>query len=106
MQTHINLADIRSFVLIAQLGNFTKAAEQLGVSRSHVSRQITNLEQQIGVTLLQRTTRTLNLTEAGKVLYKQCETALHNIDQAVMAVVDDVEDLRGDIRINCVGGAI
>ncbi|MDF5688929.1 LysR family transcriptional regulator, partial [Vibrio parahaemolyticus] len=41
MQTHINLADIRSFVLIAQLGNFTKAAEQLGVSRSHVSRQIT-----------------------------------------------------------------
>ncbi|MDF5457003.1 LysR family transcriptional regulator, partial [Vibrio parahaemolyticus] len=104
MQTHINLADIRSFVLIAQLGNFTKAAEQLGVSRSHVSRQITNLEQQIGVTLLQRTTRTLNLTEAGKVLYKQCETALHNIDQAVMAVVDDVEDLRGDIRINCVGG--
>ncbi|MDF5662810.1 LysR family transcriptional regulator, partial [Vibrio parahaemolyticus] len=73
MQTHINLADIRSFVLIAQLGNFTKAAEQLGVSRSHVSRQITNLEQQIGVTLLQRTTRTLNLTEAGKVLYKQCE---------------------------------
>ncbi|EDN58542.1 transcriptional regulator [Vibrio antiquarius] len=104
MQTHINLADIRSFVLIAQLGNFTKAAEQLGVSRSHVSRQITNLEQQIGATLLQRTTRTLKLTEAGKVLYKQCETALHNIDQAVMAVVDDVEELRGEIRINCVGG--
>ncbi len=104
MQTHINLADIRSFVLIAQLGNFTKAAEELGVSRSHVSRQITNLEQQIGATLLQRTTRTLKLTEAGKVLYKQCETALHNIDQAVMAVVDDVEELRGEIRINCVGG--
>ncbi|WP_199911603.1 helix-turn-helix domain-containing protein [Dongshaea marina] len=48
MLNTINLADIRSFVLIAELGNFTKAAETLGVSRSHVSRQISNLEKQMG----------------------------------------------------------
>ncbi|MDF2152871.1 LysR family transcriptional regulator [Vibrio sp. CAU 1672] len=104
MQTHINLADIRSFVLIAQLGNFTKAAEALAVSRSHVSRQISQLEKQMGVTLLLRTTRTLKLTEAGKTFYSQCEAALHRIDQAVLAAVDDVEEVRGEIRINCVGG--
>ncbi|MBN3492555.1 LysR substrate-binding domain-containing protein [Vibrio neptunius] len=104
MLNQINLADIRSFVLIAQLGNFTKAAEALGVSRSHVSRQISSLENQIGVTLLIRTTRTLKLTEAGKAFYQQCERALHNIDQALLAAVDDVEKVQGEIKINCVGG--
>ncbi|MCH1931177.1 LysR family transcriptional regulator [Shewanella sp. A25] len=104
MQTQVNLADIRSFVLIAQLGNFTKAADELGVSRSHVSRQISQLELKMGVRLLHRTTRTLKLTEAGKSLYSRCETALNSIEQAVLSIVDDVDEVRGDIRINCVGG--
>jgi len=47
MINKVNLADIRSFVLIAKLGNFTKAAEALSVSRSHVSRQISSLEKQM-----------------------------------------------------------
>ncbi|MGY3572194.1 LysR family transcriptional regulator [Vibrio paucivorans] len=104
MINQINLADIRSFVLIAKLGNFTKAAEELEVSRSHVSRQISNLEAQMGVTLLIRTTRTLKLTDAGKAFYQQCEQSLHGIDQALLAAVDDVESVRGEIKINCVGG--
>lgn len=73
MLNKVNLADIRSFVLIAQLGNFTKAAEALSVSRSHVSRQISGLEAQMGVTLLNRTTRTLRLTHAGERFYHDCE---------------------------------
>ncbi|USD43169.1 LysR family transcriptional regulator [Vibrio sp. SCSIO 43135] len=104
MINQINLADIRSFVLIAKLGNFTKAAEELEVSRSHVSRQISNLEAQMGVTLLIRTTRTLKLTDAGNAFYQQCEQSLHGIDQALLAAVDDVESVRGEIKINCVGG--
>lgn len=104
MLNHLNLADIRSFVLIAQLGNFTKAAQALDVSRSHVSRQISNLENQMKVTLLIRTTRTLKLTEAGKLFYQQCEQALNGIEQAVLIAVDDVEKVQGEIRINCVGG--
>ncbi|WP_159737792.1 LysR family transcriptional regulator [Vibrio atypicus] len=104
MLNQINLADIRSFVLIAQLGNFTKAAEALDVSRSHVSRQISQLEKQMGVTLLIRTTRMLKLTEAGKAFYIQCEKALNEIDQALIAAVEDIEVLQGEIKINCVGG--
>lgn len=104
MINQINLTDIRSFVLIARLGNFTKAAETLDVSRSHVSRQISSLEKQMGVTLLIRTTRTLRLTEAGKHFYYQCEQALHTIDQALLSAVDDVEKVQGEIKINCVGG--
>lgn len=101
-----NLSDIRTFVLIAQLGNFTKAAEALSVSRSHVSRQISALEAQMGVTLLVRTTRTLRLTQAGERFYQQCEKALNEIDQALIAAMDDTQDIRGLIRVNCVGGYI
>ncbi|MCG9639223.1 LysR family transcriptional regulator [Vibrio sp. Isolate34] len=104
MLNQINLSDIRSFVLIARLGNFTKAAEELDVSRSHVSRQVSSLEKQMGVTLFIRTTRTLRLTHAGQDLYARCEQALDNIDQALIAAVDDVEEVRGDIKVNCVGG--
>jgi len=104
MLNQINLTDIRSFVLIAKLGNFTKAAEALSVSRSHVSRQIASLETEMGVTLLIRTTRTLRLTEAGQDFYHQCEQALERIDQALIAAVDDTQEVRGKIRVNCVGG--
>ena len=106
MINQINLTDIRSFVLIARLGNFTKAADTLDVSRSHVSRQISSLEKHMGVTLLIRTTRTLRLTEAGKHFYYQCEQALHTIDQALLSAVDDVEKVQGEIKVNCVGGHI
>lgn len=106
MINSINLADIRSFVLIAQLGNFTKAAEALNVSRSHVSRQISSLEKQMKVTLLTRTTRSLKLTQAGERFYQQCEKAINGIDQALIAAVDDTEEVRGLIRVNCVGGYI
>ncbi|AQS37815.1 transcriptional regulator [Shewanella psychrophila] len=106
MINNINLADIRSFVLIAQLGNFTKAAEALNVSRSHVSRQISSLEKNMKVTLLTRTTRSLKLTQAGERFYQQCEKAINGIDQALIAAVDDTEEVRGLIRVNCVGGYI
>ncbi|HAS2528743.1 TPA: LysR family transcriptional regulator, partial [Vibrio cholerae] len=102
----LNLADIRAFVLIAKLGNFTKAAEELGVSRSHVSRQLSQLENSMGVTLVIRTTRSLSLTDAGELFYRQCEQALSSIEQAVLAAVDDVQEARGELRINSVGGHI
>ncbi|MBD1575763.1 MULTISPECIES: LysR family transcriptional regulator [Vibrio] len=104
MINQINLSDIRTFVLIAELGNFTKAAEALEVSRSHVSKQISQLERQMGVTLLLRTTRTLKLTAAGEQFFHQCQTNLQGINQALLVALDDVEQVRGHIKINCVGG--
>ena len=106
MLNKVNLLEIRSFVLIAQLGNFTRAAEALKVSRSHISRQMTQLESDLGVTLLIRTTRTLKLTQAGQKLFEQCQIALGHIDQALLSAIDDVEEVRGHIAINCVGGVL
>ncbi|WP_089139397.1 LysR family transcriptional regulator [Vibrio rumoiensis] len=104
MLNQINLGDVRTFVLIGELGSFTKAAEALEVSRSHVSKQITQLEKQMGVTLLIRTTRTLKLTDAGELFFNQCQNHLSGIEQAIHAAVDDVDQMRGHINLNCVGG--
>ncbi|GGI71574.1 LysR family transcriptional regulator [Shewanella gelidii] len=106
MLNQVNLSDLRAFVLIAQLGSFTQAAGVLQVSRSHVSRQLSALEKQLGVTLITRTTRRLNLTDTGKTLFAQCQTAFTDIEHALLAAVDDNEQLRGNIRLNCVGGFI
>ena len=106
MIEHIQLADLRTFVSIAEQGNFTKAAEKLQVSRSHVSRQISQLESQLGVTLLIRTTRTLKLTHEGQKLYQECANAFSFINQALLEAVENTETLSGDIFIDSVGGII
>ncbi|MCK5667780.1 MAG: LysR family transcriptional regulator, partial [Gammaproteobacteria bacterium] len=58
---------LREFVHVVEQGGFTAAARQLSVSTSFVSRQVTRLEDRLDVRLLQRTTRTVRLTEMGKV---------------------------------------
>ncbi|SGY91162.1 LysR family transcriptional regulator [Moritella viscosa] len=106
MQSNSSLADIRAFVTIAEQGSFTKAAEVLQSSRAHVSRQLAQLEQQLGVQLIIRTTRAQRLTPVGEQFFQQCLGSLQTINQAVIAAKDDTEQLKGCICINCVGGVI
>ncbi|GIU50043.1 MULTISPECIES: LysR family transcriptional regulator [Shewanella] len=106
MNTEINLVDIRAFVVIAEQGNFTQAAEVLGCSRSHLSKQLLSLETFLGVSLIIRTTRTQRLTDQGELFLQQCQQALHQIEQAVATTVDSAERLKGNIYINCVGGIL
>ncbi|MFT5881108.1 MAG: DNA-binding transcriptional LysR family regulator [Moritella sp.] len=106
MQNSSSLADIRAFVTIAEQGSFTKAAEVLQASRAHLSRQLAQLESQLGVQLIIRTTRAQRLTPVGEQFFQQCLASLQTIDQAVIAAKDDTAHLQGDIRINCVGGVI
>lgn len=109
MNTHslnLNLADIKAFVEIADSGSFTQAAEHLGVSRSHVSRQLSALEKHMGVSLMLRTTRSLRLTEAGHGFYQRAKKSLLELNQAVAETIDNSENIRGTIKLNCVGGPI
>lgn len=106
MINQLNLSDIRAFVVISQQQNFGKAAHILGVSRSHVSRQLSALEQAMGVTLLQRTTRTQQLTTAGKQFLTECEQVLDHLEHAALAAATGNQTMQGHIRINCVGGFI
>ncbi|MGS0681860.1 LysR family transcriptional regulator [Shewanella sp. 125m-7] len=106
MYQDLNLADVRAFTVIAEKGSFTLAAEKLGCSRSHLSKQLTQLERYLGVTLITRTTRAQRLTEQGSFFYERCQHALDVMEQAVAKTVDNAHNLQGKININCVGGYI
>jgi LysR family transcriptional regulator, regulator for bpeEF and oprC len=76
------LGSILAFVRVAELGSFAKAAEALGVSPSAVSKSVTRLEDRLGLRLFQRTTRTLGLTEEGRVFHRRCAAILRELDEA------------------------
>ncbi len=106
MNNNLPLGDIRAFIAIAQHGSFTKASHVLQVSRAHLSRQLNQLEQQLNVQLLIRTTRSQRLTQAGKQLFEQCLISMQGIEQAIEATQDQNQKISGHIRINSVGGMI
>lgn len=77
-----NPNDMLTFLVVAETGSFTKAADILLTPKSNVSRKISNLEQQLDVRLLERTTRRINLTEAGRVFMQHCLRVKEEIDGA------------------------
>jgi len=87
------------FVQVVDAGTLTGAARALGVTTSGVSRGLTTLEQELGVRLLQRTTRKLSLTSAGRAYYNQLRGALAQMNDATLAVSNMGEEPRGAIRI-------
>lgn len=73
---------MRIFVSVAKLGSFTEAAQRLQLSPSVVTRSIAQLEDQLGLTLLLRTTRSLRLTERGELYLESCQQILQDVDSA------------------------
>jgi len=97
---------VRSFLLVAEAGSFTKAADNSGISKANLSQQVTELEKHLSVQLLFRTTRKLRLTEVGAEYYQQCKQAVEQLELAAEAAVENTQALKGAIKINCVGGVI
>ncbi|RAU44636.1 MULTISPECIES: LysR family transcriptional regulator [unclassified Pseudomonas] len=81
MKTDLNL--LKAFAAVAQLSSFRAAAERLDVTRSAVSQSIRRLEDGLGVSLVQRSTRNVRLTEAGQALYQQTAQALASLTCAL-----------------------
>ncbi|RKT96551.1 UNVERIFIED_CONTAM: LysR family transcriptional regulator [Enterobacter sp. WPR_3_1] len=90
--TMINLQRTAMFVAIADTGSFTAAAEAMGLTKAVVSFNIRQLEDELGVTLLLRSTRRLTLTEAGRLFH-----------QRSVALLKDAERLKDDVRANHAG---
>lgn len=97
---------IRAFLLVAECGSFTAAAEVSGFSKANLSQLVTQLEAALGVQLLYRTTRSLRLTEVGEGYYQRCKQALRQLDAASEWASQSTDELRGRIRMNAVGGLI
>jgi len=78
----MDLNEIKVFVRVAQAGSFTRAAKQLGIPNSTASAKVSALERRLGITLLQRTTRKLRLTESGEAYFLQASQGLEEILKA------------------------
>ena len=95
-----DLNDVAVFVKVAQLESFTRAARALAMPVSTVSRKVTSLEDQLGVTLLQRTTRKLSLTAQGRSYYAQCSEPLGQLAEAETALTRAQKAPEGLMRIS------
>ena len=95
-----SLSDIAVFVQVVRDGSFTKAADRLELSRSVVSKYVTRLEEKLGARLLNRTTRRLSLTEAGRIFYERSRLGLEEIEEAKAAVSRLQGKPRGVLRVN------
>jgi len=93
------LSDMAIFVTVVEQGNFSKAAKKLGVTPSAVSRQISRLEDALGIKLLQRTTRQLALTESGTITFDYCKQMVEAADQAVNASRSATSTVSGLLRV-------
>ena len=98
------LRAIRYFIKVAELGSFTAAATALGVPASSVSRRIQGLEDDLGTTLLHRTTRSVGLTELGALYLDSVKPAVKGLDDARELVVDRPASASGLLRISAIPG--
>ena len=96
----LDLNDIAVFVRVAQLGSFSRAAHALGMPVSTVSRRVTVLEDHLGVTLLQRTTRKLSLTVQGRAYLDECGEPLAHLYDAERALTQTQKQPEGLLRIS------
>lgn len=92
------------FAKVVEMGSFTAVANHLDSTVGNVSRAVSTLEESLGTRLLQRTTRRLSVTDAGKRFYDRCSAILADIDLAEAEARDAVSEPRGTLRVHCVPG--
>lgn len=95
----MDLNEIIVFARVVQAGSFTTAAAQLGMPKSTVSRKVSELEERLDARLLQRTTRTLSLTDVGRTYYDYCARIVGEIEDAERAVSNLQAAPRGLLRV-------
>jgi DNA-binding transcriptional LysR family regulator len=94
---------LETFVEVVNCGSFSTAADKLSVSKSHVSKQIARLEDRLGARLLNRTTRTVKLTDVGAGYYSRCSQILSDLEEAELAISNLQQTPRGSLRITAAG---
>jgi DNA-binding transcriptional LysR family regulator len=94
-----DLNEIQCFVKAVELKSLTAAARALDLPKSSVSRKISNLEKRLGVTLIVRTTRALNLTDAGRGFFHTAISALHELESAEKGLDKSRQRVDGLLRI-------
>jgi DNA-binding transcriptional LysR family regulator len=91
--------DMQTFVRIVDAGSITKAADQLDIAKSALSRRLAELEKRLGLTLLTRTTRSQKLTSSGQTYYQQCVRLIDDITEVESQIKNQHCALSGRIKI-------
>jgi DNA-binding transcriptional LysR family regulator len=96
----VDLNDVVVFAKVVRAGSFTGAGRELGLPKSTVSRKVSELEARLGARLLQRTTRSLSLTDAGRAYYDHATRIVAELEAGVAAVQELEEAPRGQLRVS------
>jgi DNA-binding transcriptional LysR family regulator len=99
----VDLDGIAVYVKVVQAGSFSAAARQLGIPNTTVSAKVARLEKRLGVQLIQRTTRKLHVTPAGRAYFERCVRGLEEIETAEAEVTLSAAEPRGLLRITAPG---
>lgn len=98
---HINLKLLQTFLLVGEHSSFRVAAEKSFRSQSAVSAQIRQLEEQLGVALFHRTTRSVRLTEEGQQLLQCAQRALLEVESGLRKIQESADIRRGRVSLSC-----
>jgi DNA-binding transcriptional LysR family regulator len=102
LRMKVDLNDLEAFVLVAELRSFAAAAELIHLSQSALTRRIQKLEEMLGVALLERTTRRVDLTTVGREFLPKARRVLDDLDTSLLAVREIAERRVGQVNVACV----
>jgi DNA-binding transcriptional LysR family regulator len=97
----MDLSTLQAFVKVVQTGSFTRAADALGTQKARLSRVVSQLERELAVRLLERSTRSLSLTEAGREFFERAHAILASVDDARQAMQRIRGEPQGTLRLTC-----
>src|ERR1041385_8821558 len=101
----MELRHLRYFVAVAEELSFRRAAEKLNLAQPPLSAQIKSLEEELGVRLLERTTRSVSLTPAGRVFLEEARLVLANSSRAQRRAQEAAKGLAGTLRLGVIAPA-
>lgn len=101
-----DLNNLYFFARVVEFGSYTAAADALGMQTSKLSRRVGALERELGVRLLNRTTRKLSLTDAGRTFHRHCAALIAEAEAAKDAIGQTLSSPRGVVRVSCPTGLL
>ena len=96
-----SLLGVTNFLRTVRAGTFAGAAKELGISAVAVSKNVASLERELGIRLLNRSTRALSLTEEGRIFHERCDQPLQAIEEAFKGAKQASETATGLLRVTC-----
>ena len=100
------LSGMKAFVTVAELGSFSKAAEQLSLSQPALTKKIKKIESHLNIALFERTTRKIALTQAGKMLLPKAKALIASLDAAIFNLNDLTSQIHDTVTLSCIPTAV